>query len=254
VPTKAGSARGAGEYEEEKVMKRTTEALVAMMLVAVLVAGPVLAAPVLEIYEAAEILVRAHLIACGYHHTKEESGDVPEANAGAKPAGIPGALELSEKTTHRPAELRVLSEKAEACDKEARKECARWCAPPLAGGHRAGLRRRTEGGTHAGPHRGRRGSFDRGGPLRKARHHEGGDSRGGSHPSEVLLTERVASLWMLTTLLEVLIATQYRRNAGDGPERPSPSYIIQQSRMLESASRRDLAAIKEFGRARKLQG
>jgi hypothetical protein len=73
-------------------------------------------------------------------------------------------------------------------------------------------------------------------------------------PLEVLLTERVVSLWMLTTLLEVLIATQYRRNVGDGPERLSPSYIIQQSRILESATRRYLAAIKELARVRKLQG
>ena len=77
----------------------------------------------------------------------------------------------------------------------------------------------------------------------------------GENPTslEVLLTERVVSLWMLTTLLEVLIATQYRRNAG-GPERLSPSYITQQSRMLESATRRYLAAIKELARVRKLQG
>ncbi len=32
------------------------------------------------------------------------------------------------------------------------------------------------------------------------------------------------------------------------------SYIIQQSRMLESATRRYLAAIKELARVRKLQG
>jgi len=73
-------------------------------------------------------------------------------------------------------------------------------------------------------------------------------------PLEVLLTERVVSLRMLTTLLEVLIATQYRRNVGGGPERLSPSYIIQQSRILESATRRYLAAIKELARVRKLQG
>ena len=75
-------------------------------------------------------------------------------------------------------------------------------------------------------------------------------------PLEVLLTERVVSLRMPTTLLEVLVlfATQYRRNVGDGPERLSPSYIIQQSRILESATRRYLAAIKELARVRKLQG
>lgn len=61
-------------------------------------------------------------------------------------------------------------------------------------------------------------------------------------------------MWMLTTLLEVLIATQYRSNVSDGPERLSPSYIIQQSRILESATRRYLAAIKELARVGKLQG
>ena len=78
----------------------------------------------------------------------------------------------------------------------------------------------------------------------------------GENPTslEVLLTERVVSLWMLTALLEVLIAAQYRRHVGDGPERLSPSYIIQQSRILESATRRYLAAIKELVRVRKLQG
>ena len=70
---------------------------------------------------------------------------------------------------------------------------------------------------------------------------------------EVLLTERVVSLWMLTTLLEVLVATQYRRNVGDASERPSPSYLIQQSRILESATRSYLAAIKELARVRELR-
>jgi hypothetical protein len=72
-------------------------------------------------------------------------------------------------------------------------------------------------------------------------------------PLEVLLTERVVSLWMLTTLLEVLIATQYRRDVGDGTERLSPSYLLQQSRILESANRRYLAAIRELARVRKLE-
>ncbi len=42
MPTNAIRARGTGEYEEEKVMKRTTGALVAMMLVVFLAAGPAL--------------------------------------------------------------------------------------------------------------------------------------------------------------------------------------------------------------------
>ena len=72
-------------------------------------------------------------------------------------------------------------------------------------------------------------------------------------PLEVLLTERVVSLWMLTTLLEALLATQYRRNVGDSPERSSPSYLLQQSRILDGATRRYLAAIRELARVRKLQ-
>lgn len=43
-------------------------------------------------------------------------------------------------------------------------------------------------------------------------------------PLEALLTERVVSLWMLTALLEVLIATQYQRDL-DGKRSP-PSYLI----------------------------
>jgi len=73
-------------------------------------------------------------------------------------------------------------------------------------------------------------------------------------PLEVLLTERVVSLWMLTTLLEILLAGQYRRDAGDGLKRLSPPYLIQQSRILEGATRRYFAAIRELARVRKLQG
>jgi hypothetical protein len=72
-------------------------------------------------------------------------------------------------------------------------------------------------------------------------------------PLEVLLTEWVVSLWMLTSLLETLMASQYRRNMGDGSERLSPAYLIQQSRKLEGATRRYLAAIRELARVRKLQ-
>src|SRR5829696_4888115 len=72
-------------------------------------------------------------------------------------------------------------------------------------------------------------------------------------PLEVLLTERVVSLWMLTSLLEALIATQYRKVVDDPSERLSPSYLIQQSRILESATRRYLAAVRELARVRRLQ-
>jgi len=71
---------------------------------------------------------------------------------------------------------------------------------------------------------------------------------------EVLLTERVVSLWMFTTLLEVLLASQYRGDVGDGTERLPPAYLIQQSRILENATRRYLAVIRELARVRKLRG
>jgi hypothetical protein len=50
---------------------------------------------------------------------------VLEANAKAKPGRTPVALELSEETRGRLAELRAVSEKTEAGDREARKELRR---------------------------------------------------------------------------------------------------------------------------------
>jgi hypothetical protein len=56
---------------------------------------------------------------------------------------------------------------------------------------------------------------------------------------------------MLTTVLEAVLAGQYRRVVGDPSERLSPSYLLQQSRILESANRRYLAAVRELARVRK---
>ena len=178
---------------------------------------------------------------------------MPEANAKAKPGHTPGALELSEETRDRLAELRAVSEKAEAGDKEARKELRRLVrssSPEVIGrasdiGRRAG---RTLVGTAAG-----------GDPLtEEALYAKLGAMRteiAGEDPTplEVLLTERVVLLWMFTSLLEVLMATQYRKDVGDGSERLSPAYLLQQSRILESATRRYLAAVRELARVRKLQ-
>jgi hypothetical protein len=58
---------------------------------------------------------------------------------------------------------------------------------------------------------------------------------------------------MLTTVLEAVLAGQYRRTVDDPSERLSPSYLIQQSRILESATRRYLAAVRELARVRRLQ-
>ena len=165
-----------------------------------------------------------------------------------------GELELSEETRDRMAELRTLSDRAEAGDKEARRKLrlmVRASSAEVVGrasdvGRRAGhvLARSAAGGN----------------PLAEEalcakldlmRAEIAGED---PTPLEVLLTERVVSLWMFTTLLEVLLASQYRGNPVDGSKRLSPSYLIQQSRILESATRRYLAAIRELARVRKLRG
>jgi len=174
---------------------------------------------------------------------------VPEA----KPMHTPIALELSEDARARIAELRALSEKVEAGDKEARKELRRLVrasSPEVIGrasdiGRRAG---RVLAYTAAG-----------GDPLTEEALYAKLDAMrmeiAGENPTplEVLLTERVVSLWMLTALLEVLVSAQYQKRLGDGAKRISPSYIVQQSRILDSATRRYLAAIRELARVRKLQ-
>ena len=171
----------------------------------------------------------------------------------AKPMHTPIALELSEDARARIAELRALSEKVEAGDKEARKELRRLVrasSPEVIGrasdiGRRAG---RVLVYTAAG-----------GDPLTEEALYAKLDAMrmeiAGENPTplEVLLTERVVSLWMLTALLEVLVSAQYQKRLGDGAKRISPSYIVQQSRILDSATRRYLAAIRELARVRKLQ-
>jgi hypothetical protein len=71
-------------------------------------------------------------------------------------------------------------------------------------------------------------------------------------PLEILLTERVVAGWLLVEVLEGLIAAQFYKGAPKSSRLP-PSYIIQQSRILEGATRRYLAAVRELARVRKLQ-
>jgi hypothetical protein len=72
-----------------------------------------------------------------------------------------------------------------------------------------------------------------------------------STPLEVLLSERVVAGWLLVEVLEGLIAAQYQRDVT--APRVAPTHIIQQSRILESATKRYLAASRELARVRKLQ-
>jgi hypothetical protein len=166
---------------------------------------------------------------------------------------VQGALELSDGAKKRLAELRAVSDRAEAGDGEAREELrglVRSSSPEVIG---------------------RAADIGRKSARTLVRTASGGDSLmeealyakldamrveiAGENPTplEVLLTERVVLLWMLTALLEALLATQYRRKVGDASERLSPAYLLQQSRILEAATRRYLAAIRELARVRKLQ-
>jgi hypothetical protein len=167
---------------------------------------------------------------------------------------VRGELELPEETRTRLAELRAFSDRAKAGDREARRELREMVRASSA----EVVGRASDVGRRAGRVLAR--SAAGGDPLAEEalcakldlmRAEIAGED---PTPLEVLLTERVVSLWMLTTLLEVLLASQYRGNPVDGSKRLSPSYLIQQSRILESATRRYFAAIRELARVRKLQG
>ena len=68
-------------------------------------------------------------------------------------------------------------------------------------------------------------------------------------PLEVLLAERVASLWILVELQEALTAAFYYKGG-----RTPMSAALQMARLQEGAHRRYLAAIKTLAQVQKLQG
>ena len=174
---------------------------------------------------------------------------MPEANAEAKP----GALGLSKESRDRLVQLQALSKKAEAGDKEARKELRQMVRASSA----EVIGRASDVGRRVGQTLARTASG--GDPLveealyAKLDYMRAEIAGEDPTPLEVLLTERVVSLWMLTALLEALVATQYRKNVGDGSQLLSPADLLQQSRILDSATKRYLAAIRELARVRKLQ-
>jgi hypothetical protein len=69
-------------------------------------------------------------------------------------------------------------------------------------------------------------------------------------PLEALLSERIASLWVLVELQEALLAAWY---APDNNNRADPGFLLKMAKLQESANRRYLAAIRELARVRKLQ-
>jgi hypothetical protein len=163
---------------------------------------------------------------------------------------VPGELELSEDARGRLTELRALSEKAEAGDKEARKELRRLVreSSPEVIAEASGIARRAEWmlikTISAGKPLMQEALQER---MRQMRSEIAGEN---PTPLEVLLTERVVAGWLLVEVLEGLIAAQYQRDVTE--HRVPPAHVIQQSRILESATRRYLAAIRELARVRKL--
>jgi hypothetical protein len=164
---------------------------------------------------------------------------------------VPGELELSEDARGRLAKLRALSEKAQAGDKEARKELRRLvrASSPQVIAEASSIASRAEWMLIK--------TISAGKPLmeealqermRQMRAEIAGEN---PTPLEVLLTERVVAGWLLVETLEGLIAGQYQRDVT--AHRVPPAHVIQQSRILEGATRRYLAAIRELARVRKLQ-
>jgi hypothetical protein len=164
---------------------------------------------------------------------------------------VPGELELSKDARDRLTELKVLSEKAQAGDKEARKELRRLlrASSPEVIAEASSIARRAEWMLVK--------TISAGKPLMEEALQERMDQMrleiAGENPTplEVLLTERVVAGWLLVEVLEGLIAAQYQRDVT--AHRVPPAHVIQQSRILEGATRRYLAAIRELARVRKLQ-
>ena len=148
--------------------------------------------------------------------------------------------------------LRVLSEKAEGGNRDARAELRQAvarCSPAVIA-EASDVARRAERMLVK--------TISAGEPLvqetLKARvEHMRGEIAGERPtPLERLLAERVVAGWLLVEVLEALIAAQFSRDAPKSSRVP-PSYTIQMSKILESATRRHLAAIQTLARVRKLQ-
>jgi hypothetical protein len=160
-------------------------------------------------------------------------------------------LELSENARRRLAELRTVSEKAEAGDRNARKRLRRLvrssspeiiAAASDVAGSAAWMLIKT---ISAGEPLMEEALQER---MLQMRAEIAGENPA---PLEVLLTERVVAGWLLVEVLESLVCAQYQRDVT--AHRVPPGHIIQQSRILESATRRYLAAVRELARVRKLQ-
>ena len=160
------------------------------------------------------------------------------------------ALELPDETKRSLEELRDLSAKAEGGDKDARKELRRKLreASPQVVAKASDVGRMSQ--------RVLARAAAAGDPLVELALAERLDMMreeiAGENPTplEVLLTERVASCWMLVALFDALMAGQLDK---DTEHRVPLSYTLKMLRWQEAANRRYLAAIRELARVRKLQ-
>lgn len=157
-------------------------------------------------------------------------------------------LELPEATRERIYELQELSDKAEE-DDGARQELRRRLAQEApevvarcsdsARSYRRLLAKRSSAGNplreEAISERARRMALELAGEA--------------PTPLEVLLSERVASLWVLVELQEALLAAYYYKASA-----ASPAFVLQMTRLQESSNRRYLGAIKTLAQVQKLQG
>jgi hypothetical protein len=162
-----------------------------------------------------------------------------------------GKAELDTTLEARIEHLEGLSGKAEAGDKKARAELRRVvaeCSPAIIA-EASNVARRAEVMLTK--------TIAAGEPLLaetlEMRLSHMRDEIAGEHPTplERLLSERVVAGWLLVEVLEALVSAQFSRVNSN--HRVGPAYIMQMSKILESATRRHLAAIKTLAQVRKLQ-
>jgi hypothetical protein len=170
---------------------------------------------------------------------------------GIKESGdVSAHLELADDARARIQELQALSEEAENGDNEARRElrrAVRESAPEVIA--RCADIARTYRWIVADTSSGRDPLVQEA-IVERARRMALEIAGENPTPLEVLLAERIASLWVLVEAQEALISATYRR----GQEKPvGPAYVIQMCKIQESVNRRYLAAIKTLAQVRKLQ-
>jgi hypothetical protein len=159
---------------------------------------------------------------------------------------------LPEDVRERLEELRELSERAEAGDKEAKKELIKAVreSSPAVIARASDIGRKAQHlliDTAAGGNLLTECALS--GRLDMMR-----EEIAGENPTalEVLLTERVVACWLLVELFEALMSAQLWKGTAK-KQRTPPSFLKHYLSWQEAANRRYLAAIRELARVRKLQ-